>query len=148
MPAQRQAVETYLNGCGWKLLGEEHDVETGKHAARPGLQRALGLCRKHKATLVIAKLDRLSRNLHFISGLMESKAKFVACDMPNARDFELHIIDPLAQAPAQQPSALPSAEGNGDQPPLVESLLNALNALVDRISHLEAQVESEPKQKT
>jgi len=97
MPAQRQAVETYLNGCGWKLLGEEHDVETGKHAARPGLQRALGLCRKHKATLVIAKLDRLSRNLHFISGLMESKAKFVACDMPNARDFELHIRASLAQ---------------------------------------------------
>jgi len=67
-----------------------------------------------------------------------------------ARDFELHIVDPLAQAPAPQPGAglIPGADANGDQPPLVESLLNALNTLVDRINHLEAQVESEPKQKT
>lgn len=67
-----------------------------------------------------------------------------------ARDFDLHIVDPLAQAPAPQPGALPGvADGQGDQPPLVESLLNALNTLVDRINHLEAQVESEqPKQKT
>jgi hypothetical protein len=67
-----------------------------------------------------------------------------------ARDFELHIIDPLAQAPAPEPNAtLPAgADPNGDQPLLVESLLNALNTLVDRINHLEAQVESEPKQKT
>jgi DNA invertase Pin-like site-specific DNA recombinase len=97
MPAQRAAVEAYLNGGGWRLLGEDHDVETGKHAARPGLQRALALCRKHKATLVIAKLDRLSRNLAFIAGLMESRVKFVASDMPNARDFELHIRASLAQ---------------------------------------------------
>jgi type II secretory pathway predicted ATPase ExeA len=63
-----------------------------------------------------------------------------------ARDFDLHIVDPLAQAPVAPPAA--PAGQNGDQPPMVESLLNALNTLVDRINQLEAQVESEPKQKT
>jgi DNA invertase Pin-like site-specific DNA recombinase len=99
--AQRLAVEQYLNGGGWNLIGEFPEVETGKGAdaleRRPELQKALALCRKRKATLVIAKLDRLSRNVHFISGLMESKVKFVACDMPHAQPFELHIRASFAE---------------------------------------------------
>jgi type II secretory pathway predicted ATPase ExeA len=63
-----------------------------------------------------------------------------------ARDFDLHVVDALAQPPAAPPAT--PAGHNGDQPPMVESLLNALNTLVDRINQLEAQVESEPKQKT
>ena len=60
------------------------DVASGKRDDRPELARALELCRRQKATLVIAKLDRLARNVHFISGLMESKVDFVAVDMPTA----------------------------------------------------------------
>jgi Resolvase, N terminal domain len=84
MAAQRKAVEDYLNGGCWKLLGEFTEVESGKRSDRPELEKALKACRKHKAKLVIAKLDRLSRNVHFISGLMERKVDFVACDMPTA----------------------------------------------------------------
>lgn len=95
--AQRLAVESYLNGGGWQLLGEFVEVETGKINDRPELQNALALCKKRNAKLVIAKLDRLSRNLHFITGLMESGVEFVACDMPHAKDFEIHIRASLAQ---------------------------------------------------
>jgi DNA invertase Pin-like site-specific DNA recombinase len=87
MAAQRKAVEDYLNGGRWKLAGEFTEVESGKRSDRPELERALTACRKHKAKLVIAKLDRLSRNVHFISGLMERKVDFVACDMPSANAF-------------------------------------------------------------
>jgi DNA invertase Pin-like site-specific DNA recombinase len=73
MAAQRKAVEDYLNGGRWKLVGEFTEVESGKRSDRPELEKALTACRKHKAKLVIAKLDRLSRNVHFISGLMERK---------------------------------------------------------------------------
>jgi hypothetical protein len=68
----RLAVDAYLNGGGWELVGEFKDVETGKRGDRPGLEAAKALCRKCKATLVIAKLDRLSRNVHFISGEFSS----------------------------------------------------------------------------
>jgi DNA invertase Pin-like site-specific DNA recombinase len=93
--AQRMAVESYLNGGSWNLIDEFSEVETGKGAdaldRRPELQKALALCRKRKATLVIAKLDRLSRNLHFVTGLMESRVNFVACDMPFANKLEIHV---------------------------------------------------------
>jgi DNA invertase Pin-like site-specific DNA recombinase len=95
--AQRFAVVQWLNGGKHELLGEFIEIETGKHNDRPQLAAAMALCRKRRAMLVIAKLDRLSRNLAFIANLMESKIKFVACDMPNAKDFELHIRASLAQ---------------------------------------------------
>jgi DNA invertase Pin-like site-specific DNA recombinase len=82
LDAQRTAVLDYMNGGGWKLLGELTEVETGKGrnalARRPQLRAALEACRKQKATLLIAKLDRLARNVHFVSGLMESGVEFVA----------------------------------------------------------------------
>ncbi len=58
---------------------------------------ALALCRKHRATLIIAKLDRLARNVHFISGLMESGVDFVACDMPQASRLTIHILAAVAE---------------------------------------------------
>jgi DNA invertase Pin-like site-specific DNA recombinase len=97
MAAQRKAVEDYLNGGRWKLVGEFTEVESGKRADRPELEKALAACRKHKAKLVIAKLDRLSRNVHFISGLMERKVDFVACDMPSANAFMINIYAAVAQ---------------------------------------------------
>jgi DNA invertase Pin-like site-specific DNA recombinase len=99
--AQRLAVEAFLNGGRHDVLGEFVEVETAKGAdaldRRPQLKAALALAKKREACLVIAKLDRLSRNLHFVTGLMESGVKFVACDMPHAKDFEIHIRASLAQ---------------------------------------------------
>src|ERR1700692_2942994 len=83
LEAQRATVESYLNGGKWTLVQELLEVESGKRNDRPALAEALRLCRKHKATLVIAKLDRLARNVAFISNLMESGVEFVACDMPS-----------------------------------------------------------------
>ncbi|MGB8901944.1 MAG: recombinase family protein [Methylocella sp.] len=68
-----------------------------KRSDRPELEKALAACRKHKAKLVIAKLDRLSRNVHFISGLMERKVDFVACDMPSANAFMINVYAAVAQ---------------------------------------------------
>jgi DNA invertase Pin-like site-specific DNA recombinase len=81
---QRKVVADYLNGGAWSLAGEFTEIETGKRKDRPQLLRALAQCRKQKATLVIAKLDRLARNVAFISALLESKVRFVAVDMPEA----------------------------------------------------------------
>ncbi len=84
LEAQRKAVIDYINGNGSKVLAEYTEVESGKRWSRPELGKALAHCKKHRATLVIAKLDRLARNVHFISGLIESRVDFVAADMPEA----------------------------------------------------------------
>ena len=96
LEAQEAAVAYFLRP-GDVLLQTFVEVESGKSNARPQLFAALAECRRASATLLVAKLDRLSRNLHFISGLMEAGVSFVACDMPNAREFELHIHAALAQ---------------------------------------------------
>jgi DNA invertase Pin-like site-specific DNA recombinase len=95
--AQRKAVEDYLNGGRWKLIAEFTEVESGKRSDRPELAKALATCRKRRATLVIAKLDRLARSVHFISGLMEKKINFVAAEMPNATPFMLHVYAAVAE---------------------------------------------------
>ena len=105
LEAQQAAVQNYLDGGTWELVGEFTEVESGRKSERPALAEALALCRKHKATLVIARLDRLARNVHFISGLMETKVKFVACDLPEATPFMLHIYAAVAQEEARAVSA-------------------------------------------
>jgi DNA invertase Pin-like site-specific DNA recombinase len=70
LDAQRAAVMNYLNGGSWKLVGEFTEVESGKHSDRVQLRAAQAACKKHKAKLVIAKLDRLSRNVAFIANLL------------------------------------------------------------------------------
>jgi DNA invertase Pin-like site-specific DNA recombinase len=97
LEAQRQAILTYLNGGAWELIGEFVEVESGKHSDRKQLIAALEACRKHKAKLVIAKLDRLSRNLAFIATLMESGVEFVAVDNPHANKLTIHILAAVAQ---------------------------------------------------
>lgn len=91
LEAQRKAVLDYLNGGQWELIAEFTEVESGKKTDRPELEQALKLCKKRKATLVIAKLDRLARNVHFISGLMERGVRFCAVEFPNAEPFMLHV---------------------------------------------------------
>lgn len=96
LDAQRQAVESFVAGRG-TILKEFTEVESGKRSDRPQLAEALTMCRQRKARLVIAKLDRLARNVHFISGLMESGVEFTACDMPEANRLTLHIIAAVAE---------------------------------------------------
>jgi DNA invertase Pin-like site-specific DNA recombinase len=99
LDAQRAAVARFLGDRG-DLLGEFTEVESGKsHSNRPQLLAALEACRRKKggATLVIARLDRLARNVHFISGLMESGVDFVAVDMPQANRLTIHILAAVAE---------------------------------------------------
>lgn len=105
LAAQRKAVETFLNGGRWTLAAEVVEVETGKRSDRPELAKAIAAAKKLKAKLVIARLDRLARNVHFVSGLMESGVDFVACDMPNATPFMLHIYAAVAEEEARAISA-------------------------------------------
>jgi DNA invertase Pin-like site-specific DNA recombinase len=97
LEAQREAVMNYLNGGTWTLVAEHTEVESGKRNARPELEKALAACRRHKAKLVIAKLDRLSRNLHFITSVMESGVEFIACDNPHANKLTIHILAAVAE---------------------------------------------------
>jgi len=91
LEAQRKSVMDYLNGGDWKLVGEFTEIESSRKSDRPQLEQALKLCKRRRATLVIAKLDRLARNVHFISGLMEHGVKFCAVEFPNADPFMLHV---------------------------------------------------------
>lgn len=106
LEAQREAVTRYLNGGNWQLLDEFVEVESGKRDDnRPQLAQALAACRKHKATLVIAKLDRLARNVAFIANLMDSKVEFVAVDLPTANRLTLHIMAAFAEHEREMISA-------------------------------------------
>jgi DNA invertase Pin-like site-specific DNA recombinase len=96
LEAQRTAVARFIQGAS--LLGEFHEIESGKnHTNRPQLAAALALCRTSRATLVIAKLDRLARDVHFISGLMKAGVDFVAVDMPQANKLTVHILAAVAE---------------------------------------------------
>src|SRR4051794_26225531 len=97
LEAQKAAVQQYLNGGSWALAGDFVEVESGKRKNRPQLNAALALCKKQKATLIIAKLDRLARNLHFISGLMEARIEFLAVDNPNANRLTVQILAAVAE---------------------------------------------------
>src|SRR6266567_2658827 len=97
LEAQRKAVDEYLNGGSWLLLGEFVEIESGKRNDRQQLQAALAACKKHRAKLVIAKLDRLSRDVEFISRMMNGKVDFVCCDFPSANRLTLHILAAVAE---------------------------------------------------
>ena len=100
LKAQKQAVESFISP---DLIDKEFtEIETGTNKKfRPVLNEALELCKKHNATLVIAKLDRLARNVSFVSSLMDSKVKFKAVDMPEATELTIHIMSAIAQNEAK-----------------------------------------------
>ena len=81
LDAQRQAVADYAARTGATLAAEYIEVESGRLKDRRVLNEALAACRRLRAWLVIAKLDRLARNVHFVSGLTEAGVGFVACDV-------------------------------------------------------------------
>lgn len=109
LEAQREAVTTYLNGGPWSLVAEVVEVESGGNNERTKLAEALRLCRLHNATLVIAKLDRLSRDAAFLfnleADLKRMGLRFVAADMPDANELTIHIMAVVAQAERQMISA-------------------------------------------
>src|ERR1700730_16270329 len=118
LEAQRKAVLDFLNGGRWKLAAEFVEVESGKRNNQPQLAAALAACKRLKALLVAAKLDRLARNVAFISRLMESGVEFVAADMPFANKLTIHILAAVAEhereaISARTKAALAAAKARG-----------------------------------
>src|SRR5260370_10058350 len=95
--AQRKAVNDYLNGGHCQVLAEDVEIESGKRLDGPQLAAALAHAKARGATIVIAKLDRLARNVAFISNLMESGVEFVAADMPMANRLTVHVLAAVAE---------------------------------------------------
>ena len=116
--AQREAISRYVAGSKGQLLAEFVEVESGSARDRPVLAEALNACRTSKAVLLIAKLDRLARNVAFVSALMESGAEFVAVDAPYANRLMIHILAAFAEHERTQISertkaALAAAKARG-----------------------------------
>jgi DNA invertase Pin-like site-specific DNA recombinase len=118
LEAQRKAVIDHVNGHG-ALLAEYLEVESGKRSDnRPQLQAALAHAKATGATLIVAKLDRLARNVAFISSLMESGVDFVAADMPMANKLTVHVLAAVAEhereaISARTKAALAAAKARG-----------------------------------
>lgn len=116
--AQRAAVSAYLLGCDGSLIGEFVEVESGARSDRPELAAAFAACRIHGARLVIAKLDRLARDAHFLLGLDKAGIDFVATDMPHANRLTVGIMALVAEQEramisARTKAALAAAKARG-----------------------------------
>jgi DNA invertase Pin-like site-specific DNA recombinase len=105
LEAQREAIDRHVRSAGGSLLTEFIEVESGKRNDRPEIAKALAACRARRATLIIAKLDRLARNVAFISNLMESGVEFLAADMPMANRLTVHILAAVAEHEREMISA-------------------------------------------
>lgn len=120
LEAQREAVTGFLNGGKCSLVAEIVEIESGKRGDRPELAKAISLCRAHRATLVVAKIDRLARDAHFLLGLAKAGIEFVACDMPSANRLTVGIMAMVAEEEARMISvrtkaALAAAKARGVQ---------------------------------
>ncbi len=98
LEAQRAAIAQFLNGGNWSIAAEFVEVESGKNNDRAKLADAIKACRVYGAKLLIAKLDRLSRDAHFLLGLQKADVRFVAADMPEANELTIGIMAVVAQA--------------------------------------------------
>jgi DNA invertase Pin-like site-specific DNA recombinase len=105
LEAQRKAVDDFLDGGNWRVIKEFVEVESGKKSDRPVLADAIKACRIHGAKLVIAKIDRLSRDAHFLLGLEKAGVDFVAADMPNANRLTVGIMAMIAEEERRMISA-------------------------------------------
>jgi DNA invertase Pin-like site-specific DNA recombinase len=118
LDAQREAVTRHVAIAQGVIVAEFQEIESGKRNDRPEIAAALAACRLRHASLVIAKLDRLARNVFFISSLMESGVDFVACDNPHATRLTIHILAAVAEHEREMISqrtkaALASAKARG-----------------------------------
>lgn len=105
LEAQQQAVESFVRSEQGELMKAFVEIETGKSKDRPELAKAIAHAKRSKATLIVAKLDRLARNVAFTSALMESGVDFVACDNPHANRLTIHILAAVAENEAEMISA-------------------------------------------
>ena len=101
LEAQEAAIQNYIQEQSADVVGGFVEIESGKKSNRVELAKAIALAKKTKSKLVVAKLDRLARNLHFISGLLQSKVDFVALDFPEANTFTIQIMAALAEQEAR-----------------------------------------------
>ena len=118
LEAQQAAIDAFLRPGDRLLQPAFREIESGKNSDRPQLRAALARCRLTGATLLIARLDRLARSVRFIASLMEEGAPFVACDMPTATPFMLHVYAAVAEEEARAISkrtkaALAAAKARG-----------------------------------
>lgn len=118
LDAQRATVEAFARQQGGAIVATHVEVESGKRSDRPELAKALAAARKGRATLLIAKLDRLARNVAFIAAMMDAGVDFVACDQPFASRLTLHILAAVAEDEARRISertkaALAAAKARG-----------------------------------
>src|SRR5262249_48527688 len=105
LEGQQAALEAYARQTGGRIVAEYVEVESGKIADRPELARAIAHARRNKAVLVVAKLDRLARNVAFTSSLMRAGVDFICCDNPNANKLTIHILAAVAEDEAERISA-------------------------------------------
>jgi DNA invertase Pin-like site-specific DNA recombinase len=152
LEAQQSAVRAFLSGTTAIMVKEFTETETGKGAnaleTRPQLKAALEACRKHKATLIIAKLDRLARNVHFVTGLLETGVDFVAADMPHANKVMIQMHAVMSewerdQISARTKAALAAAKARGvvlgvtgraNLKQNLEARTDAANAFAEKVS--------------
>ena len=118
LEAQKAAVRNFLNGGQWRLVAEYIEVESGRNNERPQLAAAIKACRIYSAKLLISKLDRLSRDAHFLLGLEKTGVDFVAVDMPSANRLTVGVMALVAEQEARAISqrtkeALAAAKARG-----------------------------------
>lgn len=118
LDAQRTAIERFSAATGRQLIETYTEIESGRRPDRPQLAKALAHAKRIRGALVVAKLDRLARNVHFLSGLLEAGVDFVACDQPSANRLTLHILAAVAEDEARRISertraALAAAKARG-----------------------------------
>lgn len=147
LEAQKKAVADYAASNG-EIFAEFTEVETGKRADRPQLLEAIALCKKHGYTLCVAKLDRLARNLNFITTLQQTKVDFVAVDNPHATPFVIHILCAVAEHEALAISqrtkaaleALKARGGTLGNPRLDEARQNSIVSRSSRAKEFNAKI--------
>lgn len=118
LDAQQSAVDEYCSTTGGEVVASFTEVESGRRTDRPELEKAMAACKMHRANLLVAKLDRLARNAHFLLGLKEAGIEFVCCDMPSANRLTVGIMAMVAEEEARMIStrtkaALAAAKARG-----------------------------------
>ena len=149
--AQREIIQKFLGQE--KPIAEFVETESGKRTDRPKLAEALDLCRKTKSTLIVAKLDRLSRNVAFTSKLLESDVEIKFCDFPEANRLVLHIIASIAEYEAglisqRTKQSLKAKKARGIQLGKPENLTNNLDRAIDNSKRaIQNQAKNNPNNK-
>ena len=151
LESQREIIQNYLYDI--TPISEFIEVESGRKSNRPKLKEALDLCRKTGATLIVAKLDRLARNVSFLSSLLESDVEIVFCDFPQANKMVLHILSAISQYEAEltasrTKSALQAKKARGCKLGNPEHLLGKHNqAIQNSIMTCKTKADNNPNNK-